>query len=101
MKVFVGGLPFDMDDREFKEIFEDYGAVSSARVIQDRETGRSRGFGFVEYLEQSAAENVIARLNGGELEGRKLTVNVASDHKPGVNSGGKNFRKAESDNNRN
>jgi cold-inducible RNA-binding protein len=101
MKVFVGGLPFDMDDQEFKEIFEDYGAVSSATVIQDRETGQSRGFGFVEYLEKSAAENVIARLNGGEIEGRKLTVNFAADRKPRQRDDEKNFRGGERNHNRN
>jgi RNA recognition motif-containing protein len=92
MKVFVGGLPLDMDDQEFKEIFADYGTVNSATIIQDRETGKSRGFGFVEYLEQSAAENAIAKLNGGELEGRKLTVSVAADRKPGENRGPRHFR---------
>ncbi|HLY70306.1 MAG TPA: RNA-binding protein [Puia sp.] len=95
MKIFVGGLPFDMDDQEFKEIFEDYGTVSSAKVIQDRDTGKSRGFGFVEYIEKSSAENAIARLNGGELEGRKLTVNVAAERKPKENNGGRNFRNDE------
>jgi RNA recognition motif-containing protein len=81
MKVFVGGLPFDMDDQELKEIFEDYGTVSSAKIIQDRDTGRSRGFGFVDFLEKSAAENVIRRLDGGELEGRKLSVRPAEESK--------------------
>jgi RNA recognition motif-containing protein len=101
MKIFVGGLPFDMDDQEFKEIFEDYGTVSSAKVIQDRETGKSRGFGFVEYLEKSSAENAIAKLNGGELEGRKLTVNLAADRKPRENNGGRHFRGGDRDNRRN
>jgi cold-inducible RNA-binding protein len=91
MKVFVGGLPLHMDDQEFKEIFADYGAVNSATIIQDRETGKSRGFGFVEYLEPSAAENAIAKLNGGELDGRKLTVSAAVDRKRGENRGARHF----------
>lgn len=92
MKVFVGGLPFDMDDQEFKEIFEEYGTVSSAQIINDRETGKSRGFGFVEYLEKASAENAIAKLNGGELEGRKLTVNPATDRRPQRNNRERPFR---------
>jgi RNA recognition motif-containing protein len=86
MKVFVSGLPFDMDNQEFKEIFEDYGMVNSANIIQHHDTGKSRGFGFVDYLEESSAENVISRLDGGELEGRKLTVRPAEEKKGGQRS---------------
>jgi cold-inducible RNA-binding protein len=87
MKLFVAGIPFDMDDQELKEIFSDYGTVDSAKVITDRETGKSRGFGFVE-LEDEAAKNAIAKLDGGELAGRKLTVKKAEDKKPGGGGGG-------------
>lgn len=66
-----------MDDQEFKEIFEDYGTVNSAQIIMDRFNGSSRGFGFVDFLEKSSADNVISRLDGGELDGRKLTVRPA------------------------
>jgi RNA recognition motif-containing protein len=81
MNLFVAGLPFDMDDHELREIFEDYGKVSSAKIILDKETGKSRGFGFVDMAEREAAENVIKKLNGGELEGKKLTVQIAEDRK--------------------
>jgi RNA recognition motif-containing protein len=89
MKVFVGGLPLDMDDQEFKEIFEDYGSVNSAQIVMDRFNGTSRGFGFVDFLEKSSAENVISRLDGGELDGRRLTVRPAerSRQRTGYHSG--------------
>jgi len=86
--LFVAGIPYDMDDAELKQIFEDYGTVNSARVITDRETGKSRGFGFVEMAETKAADEAISRLNGGELAGRTLTVKVAEDKKPGGGGGG-------------
>jgi RNA recognition motif-containing protein len=87
MNIFVAGLPFDMDDQELKEIFEAYGAVSSARVIMDRETQKSRGFGFVEMGDDTEAKTAIQRLDGGQLEGRSLSVKIAEDRKP--NAGGK------------
>ncbi|PWT73121.1 MAG: RNA-binding protein [Bacteroidetes bacterium] len=88
MKLFVGGLPFDCDDQELKEIFGKYGAVTSAKVILDRETGKSRGFGFVEFEDKAAAETAISKMNGGELAGRKLSVRQAEDRKPGGGGGG-------------
>ncbi len=87
MKLFVAGLPFDVDDQELKEMFETYGTVNSAKVINDRETGKSRGFGFVEFPTDADAEAAIKALNGGSLEGRELTVKVAED-KPRDGSGG-------------
>jgi cold-inducible RNA-binding protein len=86
MNLFVAGLPFDMDDQELKEIFEAYGAVSSAKVILDRETRKSRGFGFVEMPETTEAENAIKGLDGASLENKTLAVKVAEERKP--NSGG-------------
>ena len=88
MKLFVAGLPFDMDDQELQEIFEEYGAVTSAKVILDRETHKSRGFGFVEMAEKSAAEEAMSKLDGSELSGRKLAVKPAEDKKPGSGGGG-------------
>jgi cold-inducible RNA-binding protein len=87
MKLFVAGLPFDVDDQELQEMFEAYGTVSSAKVITDRETRKSRGFGFVEFPTDAEAEAAIKALNGGSLEGRELTVKLAED-KPRSGGGG-------------
>ena len=78
MKIYVGNLPWSTTDSELEELFASYGAVQSAKVITDRETGRSRGFGFVE-MDQSAAQNAIAELNGKQLDSRALRVNEAND----------------------
>ena len=77
MNIYVGNLPFEVDDTELERTFTAYGEVSSARVIQDRESGRSRGFGFVEMSDNSQAEAAIQALNGKDLSGRPLTVNEA------------------------
>jgi cold-inducible RNA-binding protein len=79
MKLFVAGLPLDLFDDELKEIFEAYGKVSTAKVILDRETRKSRGFGFVDFPDDTEAKNAISRLNGGSLEGNQLTVKPARD----------------------
>jgi RNA recognition motif-containing protein len=92
MNLFVAGLPFDVDDQEFKEIFEEYGTVTSAKVIMDRETGKSRGFGFVDMADNAEAENVIKRLHGADLDGRTLTVKVAEEKKKNTNGPRRNFR---------
>lgn len=80
MKLFVGNLPWSVTDQDLEEMFSQFGEVDSAKVITDRDTGRSRGFGFVEMGEQSA-RNAIADLNEFEMSGRKLTVNEARDRK--------------------
>jgi len=77
MKLFVIGLPYDLDDAELEEIFEKFGTVTSAKVSLDRETGKSRGFGFVEMSDDAAAEKAIAELNGATVEGRSIRVTVA------------------------
>ncbi len=76
-KLYVGGLPYSVTDDQLQEIFSPHGTVESARVITDRMTGRSRGFGFVEMSSQSEAEEAIQKMNGTDLEGRSLTVNEA------------------------
>jgi RNA recognition motif-containing protein len=78
MKLFVGNLPWSVTDQDLEEMFAPFGAVGSAKVITDRDTGRSRGFGFVEMSDDSA-RNAIADLNESEISGRKLTVNEARD----------------------
>lgn len=76
-KLFVGSLPFDTTQDQLKELFEQYGAVESAVIIMDRDTNRSRGFGFVEFSDNDAAQKAISELNNQEYNGRKLTVNEA------------------------
>ena len=76
MNLYVGNLSWGVDDDSLRTFFESYGEVTDARVITDRETGRSRGFGFVEMPEE-AARNAIAQGDGGELDGRPLKINEA------------------------
>ena len=76
-KLFVGSLPWSVNDEELKETFEKHGTVISAKVIEDRETQRSRGFGFVEMESSSDATNAISALNDSELNGRNIVVNEA------------------------
>lgn len=77
MNIFIGSLPFAVKDEALKEVFGAYGEVSSARVISDKFTGRSKGFGFVEMDDEAAAKKAIEELNGSELEGRTIVVNEA------------------------
>ncbi len=77
MNLYVGNLSFRMDEQALRELFEVFGEVSSASVAQDRESGRSRGFGFVEMADDAAARQSIEQLNGREVQGRALTVNEA------------------------
>src|SRR5687768_17690640 len=76
-KLYVGGLPYSVTDTRLQEIFSSHGAVKSARVISDKFTGQSRGFGFVEMSSGSEAQRAIESLNGTQLDGRTLTVNEA------------------------
>ena len=76
-KLFVGNLPHAVTDSQLKTLFEEHGAVASARVIMDRDSGRSKGFGFVEYDDDAAAQSAVRAMNGKEVDGRPLTVNEA------------------------
>lgn len=76
-KLFVGSLPWSVNDEELKQTFEKHGTVVSAKVITDRDTSRSRGFGFVEMESSSDADNAIKALNDSELNGRNIVVNQA------------------------
>jgi RNA recognition motif-containing protein len=76
-KLYVGGLPYSISDGQLEELFSAHGTVESARVITDRMTGRSKGFGFVEMSTQAEAEAAMETLNGTDLEGRSITVNEA------------------------
>ncbi len=77
MNIYVGNLPYSTTDEELRVLFEEFGEVSSASVILDRDTGRSRGFGFVEMPSQAEAEAAISALNQKEHGGRALNVNQA------------------------
>ncbi|HJR91436.1 MAG TPA: RNA-binding protein [Acidimicrobiia bacterium] len=77
--LYVGNLTFNTTSADLQSLFSQYGEVTKAQVITDRDSGRSRGFGFVEMSEESAAQTAIAELNGHNLDGRDLTVNVAKD----------------------
>jgi cold-inducible RNA-binding protein len=76
-KLFVGSLPWSIDDNVLRKTFESHGSVVSAKVIMDRQTGRSRGFGFVEMESSSDANNAIKALNQSDLQGRNIVVNEA------------------------
>lgn len=76
-KIYVGNLGFSVNNDALKTKFEQYGKVSSANVIMDRDTGRSKGFGFVEMPNSQEATTAITKLNGSEYEGRPMTVNEA------------------------
>lgn len=76
-KLFVGSLPWSVDDAALAQLFAQAGNVVSAQVVKDRETGRSRGFGFVEMSTEEEAQNAVNNLNGTDVEGRKIVVNIA------------------------
>lgn len=75
--IYVGSLAFETTEDELRQLFEQYGPVASAKVITDKATGRSKGFGFVEMETQAAAEEAIKQLNGADVGGRKIVVNQA------------------------
>ena len=79
--IYVGSLSFQTTEAELRQLFEQYGEVTSAKVITDRDTGRSKGFGFVEMATQEAAEEAIKQLNGTDLGGRNIVVNQARPKK--------------------
>ncbi len=87
MNIYVGNLPYATTEQELNEIFSEYGEVSSAKIIIDRETGRSKGFGFVEMSDNEAAK-AIEELHGAEYNGKQLTVNEAREKKEGFGGGG-------------
>jgi len=85
MKLYVGNISFNTTNQDLNDLFGSVGTVTSANIIEDRETGRSRGFGFVEMASQEEGEKAISELNGKEIDGRQLKVNEA---KPRDNNGG-------------
>lgn len=92
MNIYVGNIAYSMSDDDLKAVFENYGNVDSARIITDRETGRSKGFGFVEMPNGDQASAALEALHGFEVMGRTLTVNEARPRKPRNDYGGGNRR---------
>ncbi len=93
-KLFVGGLNFKTGDDQLREGFARFGEVTEAKVIMDRATGRSRGFGFVTFADDAAAENAMAEMNGKEFDGRTIKVNEAEERSGGGGRpGGGGFRR--------
>lgn len=87
-KIFVGSLSWNTSDNDLQSAFARFGAVSEAKVITDRNTNRSRGFGFVTFEDDSAAEKAIAEMNGTTLDGREITVNEAQEKRRDGGGGG-------------
>ena len=113
MKLFVAGLPYDLDDAELEEIFEKFGTVASAKVAIDRETGKSRGFAFVDMPNRAEAKDAMDNLNEISLGKKPLVIKEAEDrsspsndrgggggYRGGVNSGGNNRGNSNNDRNR-
>jgi RNA recognition motif-containing protein len=87
-KLYVGNLSYQETSSELEQLFSQFGTVTSAQVIQDRETGRSKGFGFVEMGSDAEAQAAINAMNGNEIDGRALTVNEARPKEGGGGGGG-------------
>ena len=87
-KIYVGGLPYSATEQQLSDLFAAHGAVASARIITDKFTGQSRGFGFVEMSSDAEAQAAITALNGSEMGGRTLTVNEARPQDPRTGGGG-------------
>ncbi len=88
-KLYVGNLPFSVDDQQLTDHFSQAGAVESAKVIMDRASGRSKGFGFVEMADDAGAEAAISQFNGQEFMGRAMTVAEAKPQAPREGGGGR------------
>jgi|SRR5215203_1906270 len=99
MNIYVSNLSFNVQDEDLKSYFADYGEVTSAKVINDKETGRSRGFGFVEMSDDATAQKAIAELDGATVDGRAIKVSVAKPREERSGGGGNNSRRSYSNSN--
>jgi RNA recognition motif-containing protein len=88
MNIYVGNLPYSLTEEDLRAAFARFGAVSSAKIVMDRETGRSKGFGFVEMPDQGEAESAVKAMDGAPLNGRPARVNPAKPRVPGPGGGG-------------
>ena len=91
-KLYVGNLAYAVTESDLRDAFAQFGEISSVNIIKDRETGRSKGFGFVEFSDDQAGATAIEQMNGQELGGRALTVNEARPQAPREGGGGGGFR---------
>lgn len=91
-KLFVGGLSWGTTDEDLRKAFASYGEITESKVITDRDTGRSRGFGFVTFVRDEDAKTAISKMHGTSLDGRTITVNEAQEKSPrqGTGGGGRN-----------
>jgi len=98
MNIYVSNLSFDVKDEDLKDFFVPYGEVTSAKVITDRETGRSRGFGFVEMADEAASKKAIAELDGTTVDNRAISVSVAKPKgdRPSRGNSGSGFNNGKS-----
>lgn len=92
MNIYVGNLSYKVSDNDLQEVFEEFGKVGSAKVITDRDTGRSKGFAFVEMENDEDAQTAIEELDGTELDGRTIKVNKARPKNSGSRGGGNKSR---------
>lgn len=88
MDIYVGNLPLDISENEIQSLFEAHGQVSSVKIVKDRDTNTSRGFGFVQMQDEEEAQNAIRALDGNDFQGNKLKVNEARPRQPMGNTGG-------------
>ena len=93
-KLYVGNLAFGVNDKDLRELFAQVGVCESSAVIVDRDTGQSRGFGFVEMASNDDAQKAITRFNGQDLRGRALKVNEAKEREKGDNGNGRGWDRA-------
>ncbi len=91
-KLFVGGLSWNTSEEGFRRAFEKFGNIEDARIILDRETGRSRGFGFITFSDDGSAQNAMSEMDGTDLDGRTIKVNEAIEKNRGGGGGGGGYR---------
>ena len=96
MNIYVSNLSFNVQDEDLKSFFTPYGEVTSAKVVTDRETGRSRGFGFVEMSDEAASKKAISELDGATVENRTIGVSEAKPRENRPSGGGRNFNNGNS-----
>ena len=101
MKIFIKGLPLQVGEAELREVFGDFGQVKSLRIIMDRETGQSKGFGFVEMPSDEEAREAIRNMNGGDYYGNRILVTEAKEDGGAANNRGGNFNRPARNNSKN
>lgn len=93
MNIYISNLSYGVNDADLNQLFSEYGEISSAKVIMDRESGRSRGFGFVEMVNDDEGRKAISELNEAEYDGRTISVNVARPQTERTNNNGRSNRR--------